>query len=90
MARSSHSSQADTVVYQGEVWTDGRGIATVLLPVGASLLRPPLEYELREVDPQSSARVTSGLERGRFTIATERPHVKVAWRISTRKETPDA
>jgi hypothetical protein len=72
------------------VWTDGRGIATVRLPVGAGLLRPPLEYELREVDPQSSARVTSALERGRFTIATERPHVKVAWRISARQETPDA
>ena len=72
------------------MWTDGRGIATVRLPVGASVIRPPLEYELREVDPQSSARVTSGLERGRFTIATEQPHVKVAWRITTRKEEPHA
>jgi hypothetical protein len=72
--------------YHGEVWTDGRGFATVQLPAGAGLLSPPLEYELRDLEPPSSARVTAELENGRFTIATDQPHVKVAWRISRRKE----
>ncbi|HET8752613.1 MAG TPA: hypothetical protein VFM43_08830 [Gaiellaceae bacterium] len=76
----------DSVAYHGEVWTDGRGFATVRLPAGGGPLEPPLEYELRDLDPPSSARVTAELEDGRFTIATDQPHVKVAWRISRRKE----
>jgi len=71
--------------YHGEVWTDGRGLATVRLPAGASL-PPPLDYEFRDLEPPSSARVTAELGDGRFTIATDQPHVKVAWRISRRKE----
>jgi hypothetical protein len=74
--------------YHGEVWTDGRGFATVLLPAEARPLEPPLDYELRDLDPPGSARVTAGLQEGRFTIATDQPHVKVAWRISGRKEEP--
>ena len=75
-----------SVAYHGEVWTDARGFATVRLPADAGLLEPPLEYELRDLEPSSSARVTAELENGRFTIATDQPHVKVAWRISRRKE----
>jgi hypothetical protein len=76
----------NSVAYHGEVWTDGRGLATVHLPAGARPLEPPLEYELRDLEPPSSARVTAELADGRFTIATDQPHVKVAWRISRRKE----
>ena len=72
----------DDIAYHGEVWTDGRGFATVRLP---GPLRPPVEYELRDLVPPSSARVTAELRDGRFTIATDEPHVKVAWRISRRK-----
>jgi hypothetical protein len=72
--------------YHGEIWTDGRGFATVRLPDEAEPLEPPLEYQLRDLEPPSTARVTSELEDGRFTIATDQPHVKVAWRISHRKE----
>jgi hypothetical protein len=82
MARSSQSPPSDTVAYHGEVWTDARGYATVRLPGEAAPLEPPLEYELRDLDPPTNARITAGLENGRFTLATEQPHVKVAWRIS--------
>ena len=74
----------DSVAYHGEVWTDGRGFATVRLPVEAGPLAPPLDYELRDLEPPSRARVTSELEDGRFTIATNQPHVKVAWRVTGR------
>jgi hypothetical protein len=86
VARSSHPAQAETLTYHGEVWTDGRGFATVELPAAADELLPPLEYELGDLDPPSSARVTAELHNGRFTIATDQPHVKVAWRIRRRKE----
>ena len=84
MDRRPHSSPPDTVAYHGEVWTDARGYATVRLPVEAAPLEPPFEYELDDLEPASSARITAGLENGHFTVATEQPHVKVAWRLSGR------
>jgi hypothetical protein len=72
----------DSVAYYGEVWTDGGGFATVRLPLKARSLEPPVEYELRDLEPPSSARVTAELKDGRFTIATDQPHVKVAWRVT--------
>ena len=90
MARSPHKSEAETVSYHGEVWTDGRGYATVELPAAAHALVPPVEYELRDLGPQMSARVTAELAHGRFTIATDGPHVKVGWHISARRRpTPE-
>jgi hypothetical protein len=83
---TSTLSAMNSIAYHGEVWTDGRGFATVRLPDEAKSLEPPLEYELRDLEPPSSAHVTAELEDGRFTIATDQPHVKVAWRISRRKE----
>jgi hypothetical protein len=74
----------DSVAYHGEIWTDGNGFATVFLPSKAEVLEPPLEYELWDLEPPSSARVTAELEDGRFTIATAQPHVKVAWRVTGR------
>ena len=57
------------------------------VPAGAGRLLPPIEYELRDLEPSSSARVTAQLEDGRFTIATDQPHVKVAWRIRGQRPT---
>ncbi len=86
MARPLEQPAPDTVAYHGEVWTDTRGHATIKLPAEADQLQPPLEYELRDLEPQSSAHVTAELKECRFTIATTQPHVKVAWRISRRKQ----
>lgn len=87
MARSSQPTQAETVTYHGEVWTDGRGYATVELPPTADALLPPFEYELRDLEPGTSARVTAELTHGRFTIATGDPHVKVGWRLTGLRST---
>ena len=82
MARPLERSAPEIAAFHGEVWTDARGYATVRLPVEAGPLEPPLEYELRDLEPPSSARITAELENGRFTLATDQPHVKVAWRVS--------
>jgi hypothetical protein len=84
MSRPPQQAEVDAVAYHGEVWTDGRGYATVRLPAEADSILPPFAYELRDLEPASSARVAAELSGGRFTIATEEPHVKVAWRISGR------
>jgi hypothetical protein len=85
MARGPAAAQPESVSYHGEVWTDGRGFATVGLPDDADALLPPLDYELRDLEPPSTACITAELDEGRFTIATDQPHVKVAWRISGRR-----
>jgi hypothetical protein len=72
--------------FHGEVWTDARGQATVSLPQDAYAPQAELEYALQAIDGESVVRVLSRLREGRFTIATDQPHVKVAWRISPRKE----
>ena len=87
MARPLEPSAPETLAFHGEIWTDARGYATVELPTDAGRLLPPIEYELRDLEPSSSARVTAELEDGRFTIATDQPHVKVAWRITGRRPT---
>jgi len=84
MARSAKSPATSAASYHGEVWTDAGGFATVRLPAEAGPLEPPLAYDLRDLEPPSSARVTAELEDGRFTIATDQPHVKVAWRVTGR------
>jgi hypothetical protein len=80
----ANPSGAKSSSYHGEVWTDARGFATVRLPIEAAPLEPPFAYELRDLEPPSSARITAELEDGRFTIATDQPHVKVAWRVTGR------
>jgi hypothetical protein len=61
------STASDVVAYRGEVWTDARRYATVELLPEAEPLEPPLEYELRDLEAPSSARVTAELENGSFT-----------------------
>jgi hypothetical protein len=85
MTTAANPSSSKPASYHGEVWTDARGFATVRVPSEAGALEPPFQYELRDVDPQSTARVTAELDHGRFTIATEQPHVKVAWQITGRR-----
>jgi hypothetical protein len=69
----------------GEVWTDARGYATISMPRAAACLHGDVAYELRPFTPGVSATVASELLDGRFTIRTDEPHVKVAWRVSGRR-----
>ena len=77
--------------YSGEAWTDGKGRAVVHLPAFTRVHRAGFEYELTSVSSRSSATVAEGIADGRFTIATDEPHVKVAWRVTAlRGEDPDS
>jgi hypothetical protein len=85
MPRPLARPDADTVAYEGEVWTDGRGYATVRLPAAASPPEPPLEYQLHNLEGGGGARVSGELTEGRFAIETDEPHVKIAWRVTGRR-----
>ncbi len=68
--------------YSGEAWTDGDGRAVIHLPSFVRTHRAGFEYELTPVASRYSAAVAEEIADGRFTIATDEPHVKVAWRVT--------
>jgi hypothetical protein len=72
--------------YSGEAWTDGEGRATVVLPSFVRTHRAGVEYELTPIDSGCSATVAEEIVDDRFTITTDEPHVKVAWRVTALRE----
>jgi hypothetical protein len=85
VARPRKSDSSDQLVYRGEVWTDARGYATVALPRAAGRLHGDLDYELCPLTRGVKAAIAAQLADGRFTIETDEPHVKVAWRVAGRR-----
>jgi hypothetical protein len=82
---ASSETNAAQVVFSGEVWTDARGFATVALPRAAGSLHAGFAYELRPFTAGVTAHIAAELSDGRFTIATDEPHVKVGWRVTGRR-----
>jgi hypothetical protein len=68
--------------YSGEAWTDARGQATILLPPSVRSHRAGFAYELTPIGVECAARVLEEITDDRFTIATDRAHVKVGWRVT--------
>ena len=84
MARTDHELD-ERIAFSGEVWTDARGYATVALPSSVGGLHGNLQYELHPFERGVIASLAAELVDGRFTIATDQPHVKVAWRVLTQR-----
>jgi hypothetical protein len=63
----------------GEVWTDERDRAVVVLRAQLQGREP--EYELHPTDP---AVASAQLADGRLTITSKTPHPKVTWRVIYR------
>jgi hypothetical protein len=66
----------------GEAWTDGGGRATVAVPFEAGAYRFELAYELQALGCNAPVTLVEPLHDGSFTLASGRPHVKVAWRLT--------
>jgi hypothetical protein len=75
-------------MFSGEIWTDARGRATVVLPTGGRGLGGGLHCELELLAGGGEARLVSDLSDGSFVIETDEPHVKVAWSITALLEEP--
>ena len=87
MARSQHRyTETSLLRFSGEIWTDARGRATVVLPSGNRELEGGLECELELLVGGGDARLASDLSGSSFVIETDEPHAKVAWRITTLRE----
>jgi hypothetical protein len=72
--------------YSGEVWTDAEGLAVVVLPAFVRAHRAGFDYQLTALESGAEARIAEEIADGRFSVATDRPHVKVAWRVTPLKE----
>lgn len=67
--------------FSGEIWTDARGQATVVLPPGGQGLECSLDFELELLVGGGKARAAPGPSDRSFLIETDEPHAKVAWRL---------
>jgi hypothetical protein len=72
-------------VYSGEVWTDAHGFAAVMLPTDTDA---EVEIDVEALADGVSAELAAEPKRRRFTITTNEPHVKVAWKATTQTVTP--
>jgi hypothetical protein len=69
-------------VYNGNIRTDKRGLATVVLPEYFEALNRDFRYQLTVIGQFAQAIVAKEVSKGQFTIKTNRPGVKVSWQVT--------
>ena len=69
-------------VYDGTVVTDSEGHATVALPDWFEALNSDFRYQLTVIGQFAHAIVASEIHNNSFTIATDKPGVKVSWQVT--------
>jgi hypothetical protein len=69
-------------IYDGNVTTDGQGLATVLLPDWFEALNTDFRYQLTVIGQFAQAIVSSEVANHQFSIRTDKPSVKVSWQIT--------
>jgi hypothetical protein len=69
-------------VYAGTVVTDANGESVIELPDYFEALNRDIKYQLTPIGELSQVTVAREVEGNRFTIRTERLHVKVSWQVT--------
>ncbi|HUE01707.1 MAG TPA: hypothetical protein VMR62_19200 [Bryobacteraceae bacterium] len=69
-------------IYNGNVTTNERGVATVVLPDYFEALNGDFRYQLTVIGQFAQAIVAKEISHGRFTIKTNRPKVRVSWQVT--------
>jgi len=69
-------------VYNGNITTDGSGLAIVTLPDWFEALNRDLRYQLTVIGLFAHAIVASEIGHNQFTIRTDKPNVKVSWQVT--------
>jgi hypothetical protein len=75
-------------VYSGNVTTDARGEATVVLPDYCEALNQDLRYQLTVIGQFAQAIVVQEVHNNQFTIATDQPEIKVSWQVTGVRQDP--
>ncbi len=72
-------------IYNGNVMTDDRGYATVVLPKWFQALNRDFRYQLTVIqggDQWALARVVQKIENNSFVIQTSAPSIEVSWQVT--------
>jgi hypothetical protein len=69
-------------VYNGNIVTNRRGVATVILPDYFEALNRDFRYQLTVIGQFAQAIVATKIGRNRFVIRTSKPNVEVSWQVT--------
>ncbi len=69
-------------VYNGNVVTNNRGLATVVLPDYFEALNRDFRYQLTVIGQFAQAIVAKKIGHNRFVIRTSKPNVEVSWQVT--------
>jgi hypothetical protein len=69
-------------IYNGNVTTDKRGLATIVLPDYFEALNGDFRYQLTVIGQFAQAIVAQKIAGNRFVIHTSKPHVEVSWQVT--------
>jgi TGF-beta propeptide len=69
-------------IYNGNVTTDGSGLATVTLPDWFEALNRDFRYQLTVIGQFAQAMVENEVSNHQFTIHTDKPNAKVSWQVT--------
>ncbi len=69
-------------IYNGNVVTDERGYATVVLPDWFEALNRDFRYQLTVIGEFAQAIVAQKIEGDQFVIRTDKPAIEVSWQVT--------
>lgn len=69
-------------IYNGNVVTDEKGEATIVLPDYFSALNRDFRYQLTVIGQFAQAIVAEEIKNNQFKIRTDKPGVKVSWQVT--------
>ncbi|MDQ3132920.1 MAG: hypothetical protein M3Q99_19495, partial [Acidobacteriota bacterium] len=69
-------------IYNGNITTDGKGKAIVMLPEWFEALNKDFRYQLTVIGTFAQAIVAREMQGNRFTIKTDAPRIKVSWQVT--------
>jgi trimeric autotransporter adhesin len=73
-------------MYDGNITTDGAGLATVTLPDWFETLNRDFRYQLTVIGQFAQAIVASEISGNQFSIRTDKPTVKVSWQVTGTRQ----
>ncbi|MCB0667330.1 MAG: hypothetical protein KDC80_15995 [Saprospiraceae bacterium] len=77
-------------IYNGNTVTDSKGLSTITLPDYFESLNRDFRYQLTVLGSFARAMIAKEIDENRFTVATDRPNVKVSWQITGVRRDPYA
>jgi hypothetical protein len=80
-------------IYNGDVETDAKGYATVMLPNWFEVLNRDFRYQLTVIDERdgdgfAQAKVVRGVKDNSFVIRTSAPFTTVSWQVTGIRQDP--